>query len=130
MQFLFFVIGAPITAFSQLVSVTGNITNQITGEAIENVSVFESKTGIGTITNKDGYFKLLLKPGDVSLIFANDGFGLIDKKIELKNEMVLNISLKPTETPKKGNKKDSVIQISSTADLNQVASYRRKNFVF
>lgn len=85
----------PLLGNSQLVLVTGNILNEKTGNAIENVSILESYSGIGTITNMSGFFSLMLKPGNAEVVITLDGFNDLSKKLVLNNDTTLTLSLTP-----------------------------------
>jgi hypothetical protein len=80
---------------AQLVLVTGNILNEKTGNALENVSILESYSGIGTITNMSGFFSLMLKPGSAEVVITLNGFNDLSKKLVLNNDTSLTLSLTP-----------------------------------
>ena len=69
---------------AQLIIFTGNILNENTGNALENVNIFESNSGIGTITNLSGFFSLMLKPGNVEIVISHDGFQKFTRKLVFK----------------------------------------------
>jgi len=85
----------PLIGSAQLVLITGNIINEKTGNYLENVSILESVSGIGTITNMSGYFSLMLKPGNVEIVISHDGFKEFSKKMVLKADTSLIVSLVP-----------------------------------
>ncbi|HOY51635.1 MAG TPA: hypothetical protein PLX49_07700 [Prolixibacteraceae bacterium] len=62
----------PTSLKSQMVSVTGKVTDQLTGSLIRDLTVLEKNSGIGTISAFDGSFSLLLKPGEVELNFFSE----------------------------------------------------------
>lgn len=84
-----------IPGYSQLVLVTGNVINEKTGRALENVNILESFSGIGTITNLTGYFSLMLKPGNTEIVITHDGFKEFSRKMVLQNDTVITVSLMP-----------------------------------
>lgn len=98
--FLMIVMVLPLFSDAQLIVVTGNIINERTGSAIENVSIFESFSGIGTITNVSGFFSLMLKPGNTEFVITHAGFKDLSKKMILQSDTTLTISLKPQISPK------------------------------
>lgn len=98
--FLMIVMVLPLFSEAQLIVVTGNIINERTGSAIENVSIFESFSGIGTITNVSGFFSLMLKPGNTEFVITHAGFKDLSKKMILQSDTTLTISLKPQISPK------------------------------
>jgi hypothetical protein len=85
----------PSTGSAQFVLFTGNILNENTGNALENVNIFESNTGIGTISNLSGFFSLMLKPGNIEIVISHDGFQKYTKQFVLKNDTLIRVSLVP-----------------------------------
>jgi hypothetical protein len=77
----------------QLVSLDGIIVDAKTGELLKEVSVFDNVSGIGTISDQDGYFKLLLGAGDIRLTLSEDGYKSLLKEFSLNNDTVLDIRL-------------------------------------
>jgi hypothetical protein len=92
---LVFCVFLPILANAQLVLVTGNILNEKTGIALENVNILESYSGIGTITNMSGFFSLMLKQGNAEMVITLNGFTDLSKKLVLNNDTTLSFSLTP-----------------------------------
>lgn len=80
---------------AQLLSVSGYVKNIVSDKVIESATVYESDSGIGTITNNDGYYKLLLKPGKQHFTISNPGFGNYSKEFELRKDTVFTVSLEP-----------------------------------
>lgn len=85
----------PILGSAQLILVTGSIINEKTGNALENVSIFESFSGIGTITNISGFFSLMLKPGNTEIVISHVGFNDLSQKMFLHGDTTLSVSLVP-----------------------------------
>ncbi len=85
----------PVFGNDQLVLVTGNIINEKTGNALQNVSILESNSGIGTITNINGFFSLMLNKGNAEIIVSHEGYKDFSKKLVLKADTALTISLVP-----------------------------------
>lgn len=90
----------PAIGNAQFLRITGNIINEKTGVALENVNILESKSGIGTITNLSGFFSLMLKPGNAEIIISHDGFQNYSQKLEIKQDTTLTVSLVPVLNPK------------------------------
>jgi len=90
--FFVFCLFATGPGMAQLVNVVGKVTNQ-EGQKINNVSILEKVSGIGTISSEDGLFSLLLKPGEVLLNFSLPGYQSCTTEFILKKDTVLNISL-------------------------------------
>ncbi len=85
----------PICGNAQVLLITGNIINEKTGNALENVNILESNSGIGTITNLNGFFSLMLKPGNAELVISLEGFQKFSRKFEFKNDTTVTVSLVP-----------------------------------
>jgi len=94
----------PIFGNDQLVLVTGNIINEKTGVALENVNILESNSGIGTITNMNGFFSLMLNKGNAEILVSHAGFKDFSKKLMLKADTALTVSLVPLFGPKSKTK--------------------------
>jgi hypothetical protein len=47
----------PSAVSAQLISVSGFVYNSLNGDAIKEASIFESSSGIGTITSNNVYYK-------------------------------------------------------------------------
>jgi hypothetical protein len=94
--FLFLgIILIPEFGHAQLLSVSGYVKNFVSDNAIENATVYENKSGIGTITNNEGFYKLLLKPGNQHLTISNPGFESFTWKFVLSSDTIITISMKP-----------------------------------
>ena len=94
----------PVFGNDQLVLVTGNIINEKTGNALENVNILESNSGIGTITNINGFFSLMLNKGNAEILVSHAGFNDFSKKLMLKADTALTVSFVPLVSPKSKTK--------------------------
>lgn len=92
---LFLCMILPFLGNTQLIIVTGSIINERTGSAIENVNIFETFSGIGTITNVSGFFSLMLKPGSAEFVITHAGFKDLSKKMVIHADTTLTFSLVP-----------------------------------
>jgi hypothetical protein len=92
---------------AQTIAVSGYVLSESSGNVISNASVFEAADGIGTISNNDGFYKLLLKPGEKSFKISDSGYQSFNKKFELKNDTTLTIHLKPMKKSDNTNLKHS-----------------------
>jgi len=98
---IFFVsISAIINA--QQINITGFITDSKSGEAINNVTVFEINSQIGTITNEMGYYKLSLEKGLQEIHFTEPDFESYTLNCKMNSDTTLNIPLKPLQQKIKG----------------------------
>ena len=64
----------PLLTTGQNISVCGYVSNKIDGTYLENVSIYESGSIIGTITDKNGFYKLMLPAGAINLSATLQGF--------------------------------------------------------
>jgi hypothetical protein len=94
----------PFFGNTQLIVVTGNIINEKTGFEIGNVNIFESLSGIGTITNVSGFFSLMLKPGNAEFVITHEGYKDLSKKMVLSADTTLTLSLVPKVNTKSKHK--------------------------
>jgi len=101
---LLFVI--PNFSWAQVVTVTGYVNNGFNGSALENVTIFEANSGIGTITNQNGFYKLILEKGTLNLSITDGGFKSFSQILELKSDTTLTVMLEPNEVEKSRQKKN------------------------
>lgn len=85
----------PLTSGGQLAIIQGSIVSKKSGKVLENVNILETGSGIGTISNSAGIFRLMLNPGNTELLISYDGFKSITQKIQLGNDTVVNFKLEP-----------------------------------
>lgn len=85
----------PFTTNGQFAVIKGTITNEKSGDTLENVNLLETLSGIGTISNSTGEFRLMLNPGDAELLITLDGYKNVTKQIKLVNDTTINIQLEP-----------------------------------
>jgi len=113
---IFFMI--PDFGLAQLITVTGLVKSSTSGKTLKEVNVFESNSGIGTITNKDGYYKLTLNSGTLNLKISEAGYLAVSKKMELSSDTTLTIILHP-EIHGKNRMKDQIeSQIAANKDID------------
>jgi hypothetical protein len=97
--YLFIYLFIPFAGKAQMVSVSGYVKNHATGEARKNVTIYESNSGIGTITNNEGYYRLLLNPGELKLEFSSPGFSNITSAFIMKRDTTVTVELLPLTSP-------------------------------
>lgn len=85
----------PFLGNAQFIVITGNVINEKTGITLENVGVFETVSGIGTITNVSGFFSLMLKPGNAEFVITHSGFKDLSKKMVISADTTLTLLLAP-----------------------------------
>jgi hypothetical protein len=79
-------------------TVSGRITNDVTGQPMPAASVFAQNTTFGTVTDADGNFKLQLPAGGYDLVISYTGFRPESRRISSSDAADnLNITLKEKE---------------------------------
>lgn len=125
--FLSLCILIPAAANAQLVAVTGRVKNQLTGEGRRNVAVFESVSGVGTITDSDGNYQLLLNPGQRKLEMSSTGFSTVSTSFQLKRDTVISVELTPLAvSPVKVEENPGLPKVN-TPEIPQKPSRRSTN---
>jgi hypothetical protein len=84
----------PGMTWGQFIAISGYV-NDNSGKALENVSIYESNSGIGTISNQNGFYRLVLNDSQVNLQFANKGFKEASCEMELLADTTFIINLEP-----------------------------------
>ena len=80
----------------QRIIISGKVTNEKSGEAISRASISINNKGIGTGTNDEGRFILLIPQANFNDTLSVSCIGFDSKRIpvaDLKNEQVLNITI-------------------------------------
>ena len=111
---LFFIL--PNFCWAQFISVSGYVNDGRSGNVLKNVSIFETNSGIGTITNQNGFYKLLLEKGSISLKISNDGFQNFSTTMDLNSDTTLLVKLQPGINDKLRLKKTDELHAGVKAD--------------
>ncbi len=127
LSFLIIVGFMPVTGDAQYVTISGYVTNFLTGTTIENVAVFDKNSGVGTISDKEGFYKLILKPGQMNITFSDDGFDSNSQNFFTSADTTVLIQLKPSNWTKKNDKTD--IHLEKEIREEKIAD-RKKFFLF
>lgn len=129
MFLLLFMVTTVNFAFAQQKTITGKVTDQLTGETLPGVTIMVEGTTIGTITDFDGNFSVSASNGQV-LVFSYVGY--LKQSVAVGQQTVINIQLAPNVkdlgevvvigygTVKKSDATGSVTAISSK-DFNKGA---------
>lgn len=92
--------------WAQFITISGYVNNSSNGKALENVSVFEKNSGIGTISNQNGFYRLVLMKKDVDLRITNDGYKSYSSAMELHSDTTLLVKLEPQLSVKEQHNPD------------------------
>ncbi|MBR1792557.1 MAG: carboxypeptidase-like regulatory domain-containing protein [Bacteroidales bacterium] len=81
---------------AQSYTLSGTITDSRTGETLIGATVFEQRSGKGTVTNVNGRYSLTLKADSVSLKISFVGYAPQQQLINLDANRTLNFVLQPS----------------------------------
>ncbi len=95
---------------AQTITVTGFVTNSNSGEFLENVNIFESISTIGTLSDKHGFYKLMLKKGEIKILATYSGYSNLSKQFVLKNDTTINLRMAPATLLKSKQKTEDQAQ--------------------
>ncbi len=76
---------------AQVVSLSGKVTDQSTGEALPGVTIVVKGTTLGTISDLDGNYSILVEKGAI-VVFSYVGY--LPQEVQIENQTTLNIFLK------------------------------------
>lgn len=107
LSYVFFLVSflLPSLANSQIISIDGTVVNPKTGKNIVEVNIFDEISGIGTISDQAGHFRLILSPGKVKLTINDDTYKPFSMRFTATNDTLLTVKL----TPKKDIKADTLV---------------------
>ncbi len=90
-----------ISLYAQTYSISGKIIDEVTKQPLQGASVFAENTTLGTATNTDGYFHLLLPNGGYSIVVTYSGYQTETKRVSTgdagNNTIVVEIKQKEKE---------------------------------
>ncbi len=106
---------------AQLASVSGFVKNRLTGEAIQDATVFESISEVGTITNNDGFFRLLLIPEEQKLEISSPDYKPHTLAFNLVADTVIIIELAPLNLSNTKSEEGNKYQVEpfASSDTNK-----------
>lgn len=76
-------------------TISGHIKDAKTGEDLIGATVYVIEPGAGAVTNVYGFYSLRMDMGLYTLKFSYIGYETVEKKIELKDNITLDIELSP-----------------------------------
>ncbi len=114
----------PLFGKTQLVTISGNVIHSKSGKALENVTIFETSSNIGTITNENGFFKLVLLPGKLEIEITDNGFNGFSQQIVLKSDTTLTVRLEPETQSKNRLKKQNVLHADAKTSKKFIGQRR------
>ncbi len=108
----------PGISWGQFIAISGYITDSSNGKALENVSIFDSNSQIGTITNENGFYRLILRDSKADLTFSYHGFKDYSRLVEMSADTTLLVGMEPMFLGKKLQKKDETLHASNSLGKN------------
>ncbi len=87
-----------LNSFGQFV-ISGTVSDESTGEILPYVTVVIKSTNVGVVTNNYGFYSLTIDTkyinnGKTILVYSFVGYDKIEKEVEIKENLKLNIKLK------------------------------------
>lgn len=110
----------PITGWAQFISVSGYVTTNSNGNALENANIFESNSNTGTITNAKGFYKLALKQGKIKVRFTKEDFKDYNISLNLKSDTILTVKLNPILPDKNQHKKSKHLAVRKKRKVQSI----------
>lgn len=107
-----------ILAFGQNATISGIITDSITGEKLISTLILEKNSQRNTTSNNFGYFSFSVPKNDnLNLIISNFGYETFYVNVYLANDTVLNVLLQP-----KLNEIEEIVVISAILSNSELGS--------
>ena len=115
----YFVLGVFAFIFSgnlnaQDITLSGTLKDSTNGETIIGARIYTEDGNYGTATNFYGYYSLTLPQGSYKIMFDYSGYEIIEKTINLTENLKLNLELKPEEQA------IEVVEITSTKNTDNI----------
>ncbi|MBL4716130.1 MAG: TonB-dependent receptor [Bacteroidia bacterium] len=96
-------------------TISGHVTDEEDGEALIGVSVFDIKSGKGTVTNFYGFYSLTLGSDSVKLLYNYIGYATIKKEFKLESDQKISIDLNSKSTQLEVVE---IVAVSEVEDIN------------
>jgi len=78
---------------AQTKTITGKVTNLLTGEPLQGVNILADKQKGGVVTNADGSYSIRVEPGSTTLIFSYVGF--TTQTILIESKTAIDVKMAP-----------------------------------
>ncbi|MDR1518446.1 MAG: TonB-dependent receptor [Dysgonamonadaceae bacterium] len=89
----FFLSYSSICLCAQNKTISGYITDSVTGETLIGASVFDTRTGKGVASNSFGFYSLTMPQGEVEIACTYVGYAQKNLKINLQRDTTLNFPI-------------------------------------
>ncbi|WP_430813092.1 TonB-dependent receptor [Carboxylicivirga sp. RSCT41] len=94
---LFSLVLATTTAQEKF-TISGEVIDAETGEALIGVTIYTADKTTGTMTNTYGFYSLTLPQGEQTILYSFVGYETQQRQIDLKSDQSIKIHLKTNET--------------------------------
>lgn len=122
-----FILVLPFLGKAQQVTFSGTVLDGKTGKALKYASIFESNSKIGTISDKNGLFRLVLSEGVLNIQISENGFKDFSKQLVLKSDTSFMVKLEPELDSKNRIKNNVAIHAdANTSKKDSVNRFNRK----
>ncbi len=119
---VFFASAYPLILSAQRHIVSGRIFDSSSLLPVSQLSVYEKTSGVGTMTNEDGSYSLMLNRGDVKLVYTGINYEVVKIDFVLKSDTLINLTLN-VQVPERNrrNRKESnvLVQHSFKASIRE-----------
>ncbi len=93
---VFFIINIFVISFyAQEYRLSGYIYDSITSNVLTGASIYIKGTSPGTVSNNNGYYSILLKDGENTIIVSYLGYKSVEKTIKTATNISMDFYLKP-----------------------------------
>ncbi len=79
-------------------TISGEVTDVETGEALIGVTIYTADKTTGTMTNTYGFYSLTLPAGEQTVLFSFVGYQTQERTVQLKSDTSFKIALQTNET--------------------------------
>jgi len=83
----------PLLLSAQRYIVSGRILDSSSLMPVNQISVYEKTSGIGTMTNEEGGYSLMLGRGEIELVYTGINYEAVKIGFALKNDTLINLTL-------------------------------------
>lgn len=115
----------PLRTDAQRFSVSGKVTDELTQMPVAQVNVVEVGSSIGTITNEDGSFFLMLNKGPVEIQFGGISHQPVKVSFELRQDTIIETRLGLSADERARRLKKEGLK-SAPVSVASISSYREK----
>ena len=85
-----------LSAMGQKATISGTVTDKVTGETMIGATVMDVRSGKGTVTNAYGFYSLTLEMDTVDLRVSYVGYKMEMKEVLLTGNVRRNFALNPS----------------------------------